>query len=57
MYDSNATEIERGIGNEVDHFVVRAPKRNHDAMVQLGNQFADVLRKIWWSKLIILPGK
>jgi hypothetical protein len=44
MNDSNATEIERGIGNEVDH-LVRAPKRNHDAMVQLGNQFADILRK------------
>ena len=45
MNDSNATEIEQGIGNEVDHFVVRAPKRNHDAKVQLGKQFADILRK------------
>jgi hypothetical protein len=25
--------------------VVRAPKRNHDAMVQLGKQFADILTK------------
>jgi large subunit ribosomal protein L17 len=45
MNDSNPTEIEQGIGNEVDHFVVRAPKRNHDAMVQLGKQFADILKK------------
>jgi uncharacterized protein YbaA (DUF1428 family) len=45
MNDSNPTEIEQGIGNEVDHFVVRAPKRNHDAMVQLGKEFADILKK------------
>jgi uncharacterized protein YbaA (DUF1428 family) len=45
MNDSNATEIEQGMGNEVDHFLVKAPKRNHDAMVQLGKQFADILRK------------
>lgn len=45
MNESNATEIEQGIGSEVDHFVVRAPKKNHDAMVQLGKQFADILRK------------
>jgi uncharacterized protein YbaA (DUF1428 family) len=45
MSDSNITEIERGIGNEVDHFVVRAPKKNRDAMIQLGKQFSDMLRK------------
>jgi uncharacterized protein YbaA (DUF1428 family) len=45
MNDSNPTEIEQGIGNEVDHFVVRAPKRNHDAIVQLGKEFADILKK------------
>jgi uncharacterized protein YbaA (DUF1428 family) len=45
MNDSNPTEIEQGIGNEVDHFVVRAPKRNHDAMVQLGKEFADIMKK------------
>ena len=27
MNDSNATEIEQGIGNEVDHFVVRGAKK------------------------------
>jgi uncharacterized protein YbaA (DUF1428 family) len=43
--DSNTTEIEQGIGNEVDHFVVRAPKKNRDAMIDLGKQFADIMRK------------
>ncbi len=45
MSDSNITEIEQGIGSEVDHFVVRAPKKNHDAMIQLGKRFSDILRK------------
>jgi len=42
---THTTEIEQGMGNEVDHFLVKAPKRNHDALVQLGKQFADILRK------------
>jgi len=42
---THTTEIEQGMGNEVDHFLVKAPKMNHDAMVQLGKQFADILRK------------
>ena len=45
MSDSNTTEIEQGISSEVDHFVVRAPKKNHDAMMQLGKQFSDILKK------------
>ncbi len=45
MSDSNTTEIEQGISSEVDHFVVRAPKKNHDAMIQLGKQFSDILTK------------
>ena len=45
MSDSKTTEIEQGIGSEVDHFVVRAPKKNQDAMIQLGKQFSDILRK------------
>jgi uncharacterized protein YbaA (DUF1428 family) len=45
MNNSNTTEIEQVIGNEVDHFVVRAPKKNHDAMIQLGKQFADIMRR------------
>jgi uncharacterized protein YbaA (DUF1428 family) len=45
MSDSNTTEIEQGIGSEVDHFVVRAPKENREAMIQLGKQFSDIVRK------------
>jgi len=45
MSDSNSTEIEQRIGSEVHHFVVRAPKKNHDAMIQLGKQFSNILRK------------
>ena len=45
MNNSNTTEIEQVIGNEVDHFVVRASKKNHDAMIQLGKQFADIMRR------------
>ena len=45
MSDSNTTEIEQGIGSELDHFVVRAPKKNRDAMIQLGKQFSDIVRK------------
>jgi uncharacterized protein YbaA (DUF1428 family) len=45
MSDLNTTEIEQGISSEVDHFLVRAPKRNHDAMVKLGKQFSDILKK------------
>lgn len=45
MAKSNGSEIEQRIGSEVDHFVARAPKKNHDAMVQLSKQFADIMRK------------
>ena len=45
MSDSNTTEIEQGIGSEVDHFLVRASKENRDAMIQLGKQFSDIVRK------------
>ncbi|MDQ3837899.1 MAG: hypothetical protein M3297_01370 [Thermoproteota archaeon] len=45
MSDSNTTEIEQGISSEVDDFVVRAPKKNHDAMIHLGKQFSDILKK------------
>jgi uncharacterized protein YbaA (DUF1428 family) len=45
MAKSNGSEIEQRIGSKVDHFVARAPKKNHDAMVQLSKQFADIMRK------------
>ena len=52
MSDSNTTEIEQGISSEVDHFVVRAPKKNHDAMMQLGKQFSDILKKYGGSNTL-----
>jgi uncharacterized protein YbaA (DUF1428 family) len=45
MSKSNITEIEQGIGSEVAHFVYRVPKKNHEAMIQLNKQFADIMRK------------
>jgi uncharacterized protein YbaA (DUF1428 family) len=45
MSKSNITEIKRGIGSEVAHFVYRVPKKNHEAMMQLNKQFADTMRK------------
>jgi uncharacterized protein YbaA (DUF1428 family) len=45
MSKSNITEIEQGIGSEVAHFVYRVPKKNHEYMMQLNKQFADIMRK------------
>ena len=45
MTKLNGSKIEQMIGSKVDHFVARAPKKNHDAMVQLSKQFADIMRK------------
>jgi uncharacterized protein YbaA (DUF1428 family) len=52
MSKSNLTEIEQGIGSEVDHFVYRVPKKNHDAMVQLNKQFDEIMRKYGAPHLI-----
>lgn len=52
MNDSNATEIEKGIGSEVAQFVHRVPKKNHDAMMQLNKQFVDTMRKYRAAHLI-----
>jgi uncharacterized protein YbaA (DUF1428 family) len=52
MSKSNTTEIEQGIGSEVAHFFYRVPKKNHDAMVQLNKQFADIMRKYGAPHLI-----
>jgi hypothetical protein len=38
MTKLNGSEIEQMIGSKVDHFVARAPKKNHDAMVQLSKE-------------------
>jgi uncharacterized protein YbaA (DUF1428 family) len=45
MSKSNTTEVEQEIGSEVAHFVYRVPKKNHEAMVQLNKQFAEIMRK------------
>jgi uncharacterized protein YbaA (DUF1428 family) len=52
MSKSNVTEIEQGIGSEVAHFVYRVPKKNHEAMMQINKQFADIMRKYGASHLI-----
>ncbi len=52
MSKSNITEIEQGIGNEIAHFVYRIPKKNHEAMMQLNKQFADIMRKYGAPHLI-----
>ena len=52
MSKSNITEIEQGIGSEVAHFVYRVPKKNHEAMMQLNKQFADIMRKYGAPHLI-----
>jgi uncharacterized protein YbaA (DUF1428 family) len=52
MSKPNLTETEQGIGSEVDHFVYRVPKKNHDAMVQLNKQFAEIMRKYGTPHLI-----
>jgi uncharacterized protein YbaA (DUF1428 family) len=41
----STTEIAQGIGSEVDHFVYRVPKKNHDAMMQLDTEFGDIITK------------
>jgi uncharacterized protein YbaA (DUF1428 family) len=45
MSKSNITEIEQGIGSDVAHFVYRVPKKNHEAMIQINKQFADIMRE------------
>ena len=52
MSKSNITEIEQGIGSEIAHFVYRVPKKNHEAMMQLNKQFADIMRKYGAPHLI-----
>jgi uncharacterized protein YbaA (DUF1428 family) len=43
MSNSNTNEIAPGVSGEVDHFVYRVPKKNHDAMLQLDKQFNDII--------------
>jgi uncharacterized protein YbaA (DUF1428 family) len=52
MSKSNITEIEQEIGSEVAHFVYRVPKKNHESMMQLNKQFANIMRKYGAPHLI-----
>ena len=44
MSKSSTREIEQGIGSEIDHFVYRVPKKNHELTVQLCKEFGDIIR-------------
>ena len=52
MSKSNTTEIEQGVSGQVDHFVYRVLKKNHDAMVQLNKQFGDIIRNYGVAHLV-----
>ena len=45
MKKSNVMEMEKEIGNQVQLFIWRIPKKNHDAMVKLQKQFNDLLSR------------
>jgi uncharacterized protein YbaA (DUF1428 family) len=45
MSKPNVTEMEQEIGSQVQLFIWRVPKKNHDAMVKLQKQFNDILIK------------
>ena len=45
MKNSNVMQMEKDIGNQVQLFIWRVPKKNHDAMVKLQKQFNDLLIK------------
>jgi len=52
MNKSNAVEIEQGIGSEIDHFIYRVPKKNHDSTVQLSKEFGDLIREYGVAHLV-----
>lgn len=43
MNKSDMMEMEKEIGNQVQLFIWRIPKKNHEAMVELQKQFNDLL--------------
>jgi uncharacterized protein YbaA (DUF1428 family) len=45
MSESNMTEIVQQNIGEIDQFVYRVPKKNHDAMLKLDKQFSDIITK------------
>ena len=42
MSKSSLTEIEKEVGNQVQLFIWRIPKKHHDTMVKLQKQFNDI---------------
>lgn len=52
MNKSNAVEIEQGFGSEIDHFVYRVPKKNHDSTVQISKEFGDLIREYGVAHLV-----
>ena len=47
MSKPNVTEMEQEIGSQVQLFVWRIPKKNHDAMVKFQKQFNDISDQTW----------
>jgi len=43
MNESDVMEMEKEVGDQVQLFIWRIPKKNHDAMVKLQKQFNDLL--------------
>ena len=44
MSKCTTVEIEQRIGSEVEHFVSLAPKKNHGAMMQLNQQYGEIIK-------------
>jgi uncharacterized protein YbaA (DUF1428 family) len=44
--NSNASEKEEEIGNHIVLFIYRLPKKNHEALVQLGKQANEMFKKV-----------
>jgi uncharacterized protein YbaA (DUF1428 family) len=45
MNKSDATEMDKEIGNQIQLIVGRVPKKNHDAALQIYKQSSDLFRK------------
>jgi uncharacterized protein YbaA (DUF1428 family) len=52
MSKANATEIEQRIGSEVDHFIYRVPKKNHDSTMLICKEFGDIIRNYGVTHLV-----
>jgi uncharacterized protein YbaA (DUF1428 family) len=46
MSNSKASEKDEEIGNHVVLFIYRLPKKNHEALVQLGQQANEMFKKV-----------